>query len=162
MATLSYTAERIDELLAEVDSYGDLDIKGFKAAGSSGSSNNYRVFARCPINATGVSGSAVLLVAGGTSIAANSGLGVYIVQIYNRNSTFELRYTKIAPDNNTAVFGWYDGGDGYYYIGIYRGSYPAAPEIIELFPPSLTYALTYSVYYDGSTAPTGWTAGTAA
>ena len=102
------------------------------------------------------------MVAGITNITANAGLGVYIVQIFNRNSTFAVRYTKIAPDNGGVTFGYYDGGDGYYYIGVYRGAYPSAPEVIELVKPSTAYVPEYDVYYDGSTSPSGWTAGTEA
>lgn len=139
-----------------------LNIKDFKAGTGGGNSSNYRAFARCLKNSTGTTGSVVLMVAGVTSISADAGLGVYIVQIYNRNSTFKVRYTKIAPDNGGVTFGYYDGGDGYYYIGVYRGTYPAAPEVIELTSGSATYALEYDVYYNSSTQPSGWTAGTAA
>lgn len=156
------TTSQQEQARSNINAGTPLNIKDYKAGTSGGSSANYRAFARVAKNSSGTTGSVVLMVAGVTSISANAGLGVYIVQIYNRNSTIAVRYTKIAPDNGGVTFGYYDGGDGYYYIGVYRGSYPAAPEIIELTAASATYAPEYDVYYSSSTQPSGWTAGTAA
>lgn len=147
---------------ANINAGVPVNFRDFTAAAAASSSVNYRVFARCPKNSSGVSASSVFLIAGIAGLTTNAGLGVYIVQVYNRSGTFAIRYTKIAPDSGTPVFGYYDGGDGYWYIGVYRGTYGASPEIIELVPPSLTYAWQFDVYYDNSTAPSGWTAGTAA
>lgn len=156
------TTSQQEQARSNINAGTPLNIKDFRATGTSSSSSNYRAFARVPKNSTGTTGSVVLMIAGLSSISANAGLGVYIVQIYNRNSTFALRYTKIAPDNGGVTFGYYDGGDGYYYIGVSRGGYPAAPEVIELTAASATYAPEYDVYYDSSTQPSGWTAGTSA
>lgn len=156
------TTSQQEQARANINAGTPFNIRDFRAAAAASSSVNYRVFARCPKNSGGTSGSSVLLVSGVAGLATNGGLGVYIIQVYNRSGTFVLRYTQIAPANGTPVFGYYDGGDGYYYIGVYRGTYGAVPEIIELNPPSASLAWTFDVYYDGSTAPSGWTAGTVA
>lgn len=156
------TTAQQEQARSNINAGTPINFRDFKASATASSSVNYRVFARCPKNSTGVTASSVFLVSGVTGLTTNAGLGVYIVQVYNRNSTFALRYTKIAPDSGTPSFGYYDGGDGYYYIGVYRGTYGASPEIIELTSPSATYAWEFDVYYDNSTSPSGWTAGTAA
>lgn len=156
------TTAQQEQARSNINAGVPVNFRDFKASATASSSVNYRVFARCPKNSTGVTASSVFLVSGVTGLTTNAGLGVYIVQVYNRNSTFALRYTKIAPDSGTPSFGYYDGGDGYYYIGVYRGTYGASPEIIELTSPSATYAWEFDIYYDNSTSPSGWTAGTAA
>lgn len=157
------TTAQQEQARSNINAGTPLEFRDFRASASSPNSANYRVFARSPKNSTGSNGSAVFLVAGLSGVATNAGLGVYIVQTYNRSSTFALRYTKLAPDNGTVTFGYYDGGDGYWYIGVYRSStYGASPEIIELVAPSANYVWTFDVYYNNSTSPSGWTAGTVA
>ena len=155
------TTAQQEQARANINAGTPLNLRDFKATGTSSSSANYRVFARAKKNSSGTTANTVFLVAGVSNATSNAGSGVYIAQIYNRSSSFVLRYTQIAPDNGTIVFGYYDGGDGYWYIGVYRNSYGPNPEILELVPPNTTYEWEFDVYYDSSTSPSGWTAGTA-
>ena len=80
------------------------------------SSASYKIFARIPINDVGtVSAASFLFVGLNSATAENRGL-VYI-SLVNRNSTLSIAASPITTPYYANEIGYYDGGDGYWYIG---------------------------------------------
>lgn len=120
----------------------------------------YRCFGRVAKNTVGTSSGAILFVSNIQSIAAVD-KGAYIIQTNNRNSTFEMLVTQLAPVYGTPpVFGYWDGGDGYWYIGVcqqYQASLISVTVLSELNPAQLMELADGTEFYESGSAPSGWT-----
>lgn len=119
----------------------------------------YTGFARVPKGTTYNFG--ILLVAGyDAASVANSQYGAAIIQICNVSNAMRITATKIAPNATANVkFGYWDGGDGYWYIGVYSPGYRVTLSVTPLVVhPNAARRVTIDNYYPYSTtAPTGWT-----
>lgn len=92
----------------------------------------------------------------------NANRGVAIVQVFaSSGGAIAMTVTQIAPcaNSSTIRFGYYDGGDGYYYIGVYSPAYRDVLSAIPLANPvrSGRRGSEFGNYYGNATAPDGWT-----
>ena len=122
----------------------------------------YTAFARAKKYTGGSANGAIMLLSGIQTIASLN-RGVFVVQTYNRNSSFSMSVTRLAPVAGTApVFGYWDGGDGYWYIGVLQQSQGSAISVCVLDENAASgYAVilaTADEFYHSATEPTGWTA----
>lgn len=65
---------------------------------------------------------------------------------------------QLAPAADTVSWGYYDGGDGYWYIGVQTPSYaPRATVYLLQSDEETSYPTTVGQYGSLDTAPEGWT-----
>ena len=126
--------------------------------GLGNSARTYLAFARVR-KGTGNDTTTLLVSNYGSLLQANR--GVALLQIFaNSTGAFTMTATQIAPCQDAeARFGYYDGGDGYYYIGVYSAGYRDVLSVIPLGNPVRTGArgTSFGAYYGSTTAPDGWT-----
>lgn len=120
------------------------------------SSASYTVFAKLKVSETGSTYLMRFLVSNvGGTFYANGGL--FYVQAFSRNNSMSITVHRLVTGVGIIRFGYYDGGDGYYYLGVYRSAtYGSAPAVFAPFISSLA-DVTFGSFYDGTTAPEGWT-----
>jgi len=151
MARLDQNFEQInDSLNWWADRY--LEVQSWNA-----SSRPYYVVARIPKNSTSNAFWGTMFVAGVGPLNYFS-KGAWIVQVFARNGVFNLMVTELVAPGLSVEFGYYDGGDGYWYIGYHSRPYASSGSIflvanhqdparrVELLTPTPT-----------TTAPSGWT-----
>lgn len=127
--------------------------------GLNNSARTYLVFARVK-KGTGNDTLTMLVSNYGSLTQVNR--GVAIVQVYaSSGGSIAMTATQIAPCHDTAArFGYYDGGDGYYYIGVYSIGYRDVLAVLPLANPmrASRRGTSFGNYYGSTTAPDGWTA----
>ena len=127
------------------------------ATSHNASSASYKIFARIPVNDVGTVSMGSFLVSGANSATALN-RGLYFVQVVNRNSAFTISVSPVSDPYYSHEFGYYDGGDGYIYIGVYRSqTYGASLRVLPITPATDYKPLEFDNFADTTTAPTGWT-----
>lgn len=132
------------------------------AAANLGTSNSgswtYTGFARVPKNANANYGT--LLISGYDGVNASETAGVALIQLRNSSNVLFMTVTKIAPNKSNGVkFGYWDGGDGYWYIGVLSPAYryPISVTPIMVHGNNARRVTVDNYYPWNTTAPTGWT-----
>lgn len=116
----------------------------------------YMVFARF-LKHTSSTGSSMMLISGLSAVNhLNRGSG--IIEMYSNNQNgASFACTKLSPVYGTVTFGYYDGGDGYIYLGKKASAgYSSGPHVMELFRSGI-YSAEFGNFYQGATEPEGWT-----
>ena len=122
-----------------------------------GGAAKYRIFARTRKN-SGTTDYASTFAVAGVASWTSAQHGVYIIQTNVRSGSFAANIKAIAPCISTPTFGYYDGGDGYYYIGVYAGTYcPAMTAFLIAASEGFSYPAGVSSYGVLDSAPAGWT-----
>ena len=122
-----------------------------------GSVQKYTIFARLRKSTTTDSVNAVFALAGATSWTSSSH-GVFIIQATARSSTLLISGAQLAPSANIPEWGYYDGGDGYWYIGVNRKTYaPRSTVYLLQSDEGWTYQSIVGELAVYDTAPEGWT-----
>lgn len=118
----------------------------------------YAGFARLPKNANINYGE--FIVGGYDSASTSNTPGAAIIQLRNTSNVLTMTVTKLTPNAQAATFGYWDGGDGYWYIGVYAPGYRFPLSVIPLVQHrNAARRVEFGYYYSYSTtAPTGWTA----
>lgn len=132
------------------------------AAANLGTSNSgswtYTGFARVPKNTNANYGT--LLISGYDGVNASETAGVALIQLRNSSNVLSMTVTKIAPNKSNGVkFGYWDGGDGYWYIGVLSPAYryPISVTPIMVHGNNARRVTVDNYYPWSTTAPTGWT-----
>lgn len=121
---------------------------------------SYLVFARIK---KGTANDTLTMIVANYGALTNSNRGVAIIQVYaSAGGAIAMTATQLAPcaNSSTIKFGYYDGGDGYYYIGVYSPAYRDILSVIPLANPVRggRRGTSFGDYYGSATAPDGWTA----
>lgn len=153
MAQLSYSAARIDELLAKVE-----EIESSNALlPYISSSGSYNVFARFKNGGTS-SGHFQVLVAGAGKLTDNKS-GLYLVDVRMVSGGLaNVAVDTLSAATSTPTFGYYTE-NGYTYFGVYRSFAYGAAMTAELKAntPTSYFEPEAGNFYQGTTAPAGWT-----
>lgn len=98
-----------------------------------------------------------MLVTGFGSIS-DAAFGAAMVGYYARSNVLGVRVATLSSPGIAATFGYWDGGDGYWYIGVYRGSHYSPLSVMLLTDAGEdNYAVELGDFYQSATQPTGWT-----
>lgn len=151
MARLDQNFEQInDSLNWWADRY--LEVPSWNA-----NSRPYYVVARIPKNTTSSAYWGTMFVASVGPLNYYS-KGAWIVQVHSRSSNLTLTVTELVAPGQSVEFGYYDGGDGYWYIGYHSRPYATSGSIFLVGnhgnPARAVQLLTPS---PSTTAPSGWT-----
>lgn len=154
LENVSYTAAQINSILAGADKVNTAfdEMLNVKFANNGG---DYCIFARVHHSTWGSANHFSALLSGGGSYSSNL-YGLYWVDGQCRSNNKNMSAKQIiAPGSGTPVFGHYDGGDGYEYFGVKRGSAQ-----IVVWPLNITHNdgnAEFKNWAMTSTQPTGWT-----
>lgn len=132
--------------------------KGYVQFGAGeGSAKYYVIFAKAVKVSWGANYHATMFVSGAGNYSGVK-QGVYIVEINTRSNTCGMNVQQlVAPYSGTVEFGYYDGGDGYWYFGVKRASYGSSTGVVILQKSTSDANMVISNLGVLDTAPTGWT-----
>ena len=84
--------------------------------------------------------------------------GVWVVQVFARNSVLNLMVSELVAPGQLVEFGYYDGGDGYWYFGFHARPYTSGGSVYVLANHNTqTRAVELLTPTPTTTAPSGWT-----
>lgn len=133
-------------------------LLGFKTGDNSGTTSGiYKIFLRVAQNTTTSPCMGQFLVTGMSNVTQAT-QGLYILSVFNRNSTFTPSVLRIKGHYGNLTWGYYLA-DGYYYVGAYMSSnYTEFPDVWEISSNhSSTYGFELGEFVHSATQPTGWT-----
>lgn len=154
MAKINYSAAELDAAIAASETVSTA-MSGVLPVTFARSSGNYCIFARIHHSTWGSANHFSALLSGGGSYS-NVAYGLFWVDGQCRSGNINMTAKQvIAPGSGTPVFGHYDGGDGFEYFGVKRGTAK-----IVVWPLQVDYndnTADFGNHYMSDTQPTGWT-----
>lgn len=124
----------------------------------SANSRPYVIFARIGKNTASTYsfwGQILVSGIGGLRLATK---GTWIVQVHAISGALTMTVSVLAPSSGAVDFGYYDGGDGYWYIGARAAVYQSSGSAY-IIGNSNTAArkVSFITPTQSTTAPEGWT-----
>lgn len=150
-----------DKIIKMQDANGDnaYPVAALGIPSSNSSVWTYNIFARVAKSATYNYGTLLISGYDGVNTTRNFAYGgVALLQIKNYNNVLMMCVTKLAPNTSDIKFGYYDGGDGYWYIGVYSPPYKWISGVTPIANPTdIARSVQVADYSFTTAAPTGWT-----
>lgn len=151
---VTFTAAQINSAIQSANAVGTA-MSGLLPIAFARSGGDYCIFARIHHSTWASANHFAALLSGGGSYS-NIAYGLFWVDGQCRSNTINMTARQIiAAGSGTPVFGHYDGGDGFEYFGVKRGSAK-----IVVWPLQIDvndYTAEFKVWAMTSTQPTGWT-----